>query len=94
MNATRNGPSRNTMAGGGGDLSASLTVSRNSAVERLAIQPHEMARVRTIARVPCDLVIVGTPIDPSRLVIDKPVVRARYEPRGRCRGNPCRPTIA
>jgi hypothetical protein len=53
-----------------------------------------MARVRTIARVPCDFVIVGTPIDLSPLVIDKPVVRARYEPRGRCRGNPCRPTIA
>jgi predicted GTPase len=34
----------------------------------------------TIAKVPCDLVIVGTPIDLSRLVkIDKPVVRARYE---------------
>jgi predicted GTPase len=33
----------------------------------------------TIARVPCDAVIVGTPIDLSRLVtIDKPVVRARY----------------
>jgi predicted GTPase len=34
----------------------------------------------TIAQVPCDLVIVGTPIDLRRLVkIDKPVVRARYE---------------
>jgi predicted GTPase len=34
----------------------------------------------TIARVPCDLVIVGTPIDLSRLVkIDQPVVRAQYE---------------
>jgi predicted GTPase len=34
----------------------------------------------TIAQVPCDLVIVGTPIDLSRLVkIDRPVVRARYE---------------
>jgi predicted GTPase len=34
----------------------------------------------TIAQVPCDMVIVGTPIDLSRLVkIDKPVVRARYE---------------
>jgi hypothetical protein len=34
----------------------------------------------TIAKVPCDLVIVGTPIDLSRLVkIDKPVVRGRYE---------------
>ena len=34
----------------------------------------------TIARVPCDVVIVGTPIDLSRLVtIDRPVVRARYE---------------
>lgn len=34
----------------------------------------------TIERVPCDVVIVGTPIDLSRLVkIRKPVVRARYE---------------
>jgi predicted GTPase len=34
----------------------------------------------TIAQVPCDIVIVGTPIDLSRLVkIDKPIVRARYE---------------
>ncbi|MGE5246079.1 MAG: cyclic 2,3-diphosphoglycerate synthase [Betaproteobacteria bacterium] len=34
----------------------------------------------TIDRVPCDVVIVGTPIDLSRLVkIRKPVVRARYE---------------
>jgi predicted GTPase len=34
----------------------------------------------TIARVPCDVVIVGTPIDLSRLItIAKPVVRARYE---------------
>jgi predicted GTPase len=34
----------------------------------------------TIARVPCDLVVVGTPIDLSRIVrIDRPIVRARYE---------------
>jgi predicted GTPase len=34
----------------------------------------------TINRVPCDTVIVGTPIDLGRLVkIRKPVVRARYE---------------
>ena len=34
----------------------------------------------TIQRVPCDVVIVGTPIDLSRLVtIGKPAVRARYE---------------
>jgi len=34
----------------------------------------------TIARVPCDLVVVGTPIDLSRLVtIRQPVVRVRYE---------------
>jgi predicted GTPase len=34
----------------------------------------------TIAHVPCDVVIVGTPIDLNRLMeIDKPVVRARYE---------------
>jgi predicted GTPase len=34
----------------------------------------------TIERVPCDVVVVGTPIDLSRLVkIRQPVVRARYE---------------
>ena len=34
----------------------------------------------TIARVPCDAVIVGTPIDLGRLMtITQPVVRARYE---------------
>ena len=34
----------------------------------------------TIGRVPCDVVVVGTPIDLSRLVkIRQPVVRARYE---------------
>jgi predicted GTPase len=34
----------------------------------------------TIDRVPCDVVVVGTPIDLSRLVrIRKPVVRTRYE---------------
>jgi predicted GTPase len=34
----------------------------------------------TIARVPCDVVVVGTPIDLGRLVrIDQPVVRARYD---------------
>jgi predicted GTPase len=34
----------------------------------------------TIAKVPCDVVIVGTPIDLGRLVsIGRPVVRARYE---------------
>jgi predicted GTPase len=34
----------------------------------------------TIDRVPCDVVVVGTPIDLSRIVkISKPVVRARYE---------------
>jgi predicted GTPase len=34
----------------------------------------------TIARVPCDVVVVGTPIDLGRLVkIEKPLVRARYE---------------
>jgi predicted GTPase len=34
----------------------------------------------TIDRVPCDVVIVGTPIDLSRLLtIRRPVVRARYE---------------
>jgi predicted GTPase len=34
----------------------------------------------TIERTPCDVVIVGTPIDLSRLVkIRQPVVRVRYE---------------
>jgi predicted GTPase len=34
----------------------------------------------TIARVPCDVVVVGTPVDLGRLMtIPRPVVRARYE---------------
>jgi len=34
----------------------------------------------TIARVPCDVVIIGTPIDLTRVVrIDRPTVRVRYE---------------
>ena len=34
----------------------------------------------TIAQVPCDVVVVGTPIDLGRLIeIKQPVVRARYE---------------
>jgi predicted GTPase len=34
----------------------------------------------TIDRVPCDVVVVGTPIDLGRLIkIRKPVVRARYD---------------
>jgi predicted GTPase len=34
----------------------------------------------TIANVPCDLVVVGTPIDLTRIMkIDRPVVRVRYE---------------
>jgi predicted GTPase len=34
----------------------------------------------TVDRVPCDVVVIGTPIDLARLVrIRKPVVRARYE---------------
>ena len=33
----------------------------------------------TIRRVPCDLVIVATPVDLTRIVrIDKPMLRARY----------------
>ena len=43
---------------------------------------HEQVREleATIERVPCDAVVVGTPIDLSRVVrISKPVVRARYE---------------
>jgi predicted GTPase len=35
---------------------------------------------QTIARVPCDAVVVGTPIDLTRVMhIRQPVVRARYE---------------
>ena len=35
---------------------------------------------RTIRRVPCDLVIVATPVDLTRIVrIDKPMLRVRYE---------------
>ncbi len=34
----------------------------------------------TIKRVPCDLVIVATPVDLTRIIhIDKPMVRVRYE---------------
>lgn len=34
----------------------------------------------TIARVPCDVVVVGTPIDLSRLItIAQPAVRVRYD---------------
>ena len=34
----------------------------------------------TIERVPCDVVVIGTPIDLNRLVrITKPTVRVRYE---------------
>jgi predicted GTPase len=34
----------------------------------------------TIARVPCDAVVIGTPIDLNRLIrIEKPTVRVRYE---------------
>ena len=34
----------------------------------------------TIAAVPCDVVVSGTPIDITRVVeLDKPVTRARYE---------------
>ncbi len=34
----------------------------------------------TIRRVPCDLVIVATPVDLTRIIrIDKPMVRVRYE---------------
>jgi predicted GTPase len=45
---------------------------------------YSAAQVReletTIARVPCDIVIVGTPIDLTRLVtIRQPSVRVRYE---------------
>jgi predicted GTPase len=41
-------------------------------------QRHELEE--TIKRVPCDVVLVATPIDLARtIVIDKPNVRARYE---------------
>jgi predicted GTPase len=41
-------------------------------------QRHELEE--TIKRVPCDLVLVATPIDLARTIkIDKPSVRARYE---------------
>ena len=42
------------------------------------IQRHELAE--TIRRVPCDVVVVATPIDLSRAIrLDKPYVRVRYE---------------
>ncbi len=41
-------------------------------------QRHELQE--TIKRVPCDVVLVATPIDLARTIhIDKPNVRARYE---------------
>ena len=34
----------------------------------------------TIRRVPCDLVIIATPVDLTRIIrIEKPMVRVRYE---------------
>ncbi len=42
------------------------------------IQRHELEE--TIRRVPCDVVLVATPIDLSRAIrLDKPYVRVRYE---------------
>jgi predicted GTPase len=42
------------------------------------IQRHELEE--TIRRVPCDLVLVATPIDLSRAIrLEKPYVRVRYE---------------
>ncbi len=42
------------------------------------VQKHELEE--TIKRVPCDLVVVATPIDLARTIqIDKPCVRVRYE---------------
>ena len=41
-------------------------------------QRHELEQ--TIQRVPCDVVLVATPIDLARVIrIDKPKVRVRYE---------------
>ena len=43
-----------------------------------AMQRHELEE--TINRVPCDLVLVATPIDLARMIqIDKPSVRVSYE---------------
>jgi predicted GTPase len=42
------------------------------------VQVHDLEA--TIARVPCDVVVVGTPIDLSRLItIAQPIVRVRYD---------------
>jgi predicted GTPase len=42
------------------------------------MQRHELEE--TIKRVPCDLVVVATPIDLARTIqLDKPNVRVRYE---------------
>jgi len=41
-------------------------------------QRHELQE--TINRVPCDLVVIATPIDLARVVkIDKPCMRVKYE---------------
>jgi predicted GTPase len=43
-----------------------------------AMQRHELEE--TIRRTPCDLVVIATPIDLSRVIkIDKPNVRVTYE---------------
>jgi predicted GTPase len=35
---------------------------------------------RTIRKVPCDVVIIATPVDLTRIItIDKPMLRVRYE---------------
>ena len=42
------------------------------------VQRHELEE--TIRRVPCDVVLVATPIDLARAIrLDKPNVRVRYE---------------
>jgi predicted GTPase len=42
------------------------------------IQRHELEE--TIRRVPCDVVLVATPIDLAKAIrLDKPSVRVRYE---------------
>jgi predicted GTPase len=45
-----------------------------------AAQIAELAE--TIRRTPCDVVLIGTPIDLRRVLkLDKPIVRARYDLR-------------
>jgi hypothetical protein len=71
----------------GRDLRSLRDLTRSELVSLLPAMGYGDQQVRdleaTIDRMPCDVVIVGTPIDLSRILkVSKPVVRARYELHG------------